>query len=488
MIGIKSSIRYLFGIFGVLLIFVGGLMLLPLLALPFFPDELNHTFSFVIPAVAAMLIGFMLKLLRPKYDAKLTLRQGAVIVVGIWISAALFSSLPFLLSGMLNFSQAFFEAMSGWTTTGLSVVDVTAAPHIFLLFRTTMQFFGGLGFILIVVSVLSETYGMRLYNAEGHADKLLPNLAKSARMILAIYMGYFLAGTLLYIIFGMPVFDAVNHSMAALSTGGFSTKVDSIGAYGSLPIELVTIVLMLLGTTNFLIHLMFIRRNFRKILRLSEPRFMLLLLGIFIPLVAVVSLIGVYGSFGEALRVSLFNITSALSTTGFSTVSFNNWPSFAWLILIVMMIIGGGAGSTAGGIKYGRIYVMLKAFVWNLKRKFLPEHTVSEISINRPEGKVYVEPGIFSEAANYVFLYIVILLTGTGILAAYGYSFQDSLFEYASALGTVGLSVGVTTPDMPVVGLWAMIVGMLLGRLEIYVVFIGVIKIAKDLKKGLKRK
>jgi trk system potassium uptake protein TrkH len=482
MINKSERARNLFGIFGILLMFVGGLILLPLLSLPFYRNELDQAIYFIIPAAAALLIGFLLKLLRPRYDIKLNLRQGAVIVLGIWISAALFSCLPFILSGMLNFTQAYFEAMSGWTTTGLSVVDVITAPHIFLLFRTLMQFFGGLGFVLIVVSALSETFGMRLYSAEGHSDKLLPNLAKSSRMIIAIYSGYFVAGTILYVIFGMPVFDAVNHSMAALSTGGFSTKPDSIGAFHSLPIELVTVVLMILGATNFLIHLLLIRRKFRKIVKLSELRFMLFLLGLIIPLVAVVSLTGLYGNFGDAVRVSLFNITSALTTTGFSTVSYTNWPSFAWLILIVMMIIGGGSGSTAGGIKYGRVYIMFKAFIWNIKRKFLPEHSVGEISINRPEGKVYIEPSIYSEAANYVFLYIVLLLAGTGILAAYGYSFQDSLFEYASALGTVGLSVGVTTPDMPSVALWSMTAGMLLGRLEIYVVFIGLIKVVKDIK------
>ncbi len=486
MISKRENAKNLLGIFGILLMFVGGLILLALLALPFYQDELDQAIYFIIPAAAALLIGFLLKLLRPRYEIKLNLRQGAVIVLGIWISAALFSSLPFILSGMLNFAQAYFEAMSGWTTTGLSVVDVTTAPHIFLLFRSIMQFFGGLGFVLIVVSALSETFGMRLYSAEGHSDKLLPNLAKSSRMIIAIYMGYFVAGTILYVIFGMPVFDAINICMAALSTGGFAVTPDSIAAYHSFIIELITIVLMILGATNFLIHLLLIRRKFRKIVSLSELKFMLFLLGLFIPLVAVLSLTGLYGNFGEALRVSLFNITSALTTTGFSTVSYNNWPSFAWLILIVMMIIGGGAGSTAGGIKYGRIYIMFKAFYWNIKRKFMPEHTVSEISINRPEGKVYIEPGIYSEAANYVFLYTVILLAGTGILAACGYSFQDSLFEYASALGTVGLSVGVTTPDMPPVALWSMTGGMLLGRLEIYVVFIGIIKVGKDFKKLIK--
>jgi len=488
MISKSESARNIFGIFGILLIFVGGLILLPLLALPFYPEELDQALYFVIPAAAAILIGFLLKLLRPRYDIKLNLRQGAAIVLGIWVSAALFSSLPFMLSGMLNFTQSYFEAMSGWTTTGLSVVDVTTAPHIFLLFRSIMQFFGGLGFVLIVVSALSETFGMRLYSAEGHSDKLLPNLAKSSRMIIAIYMGYFIAGTILYVIAGMPVFDAVNICMAALSTGGFAVTPDSIAAYHSFIIELITIVLMILGATNFLIHLLLIRRKFRKIINLSELKFMLFLLGVSIPLVAVVSLKDLYGNFGEALRVSLFNITSALTTTGFQTVSYSNWPAFAWLILIVMMIIGGGAGSTAGGIKYGRVYVMLKAFVWNMKRKFLPEHAVGNISINRPEGKVYIEPEIYSEAANYVFIYTIILLAGTGILSAYGYSFQDSLFEYASALGTVGLSVGVTTPDMPAVALWSMTVGMLLGRLEIYVVFIGMIKIAKDIKIVIKRR
>lgn len=478
----SENARNLLGIFGILLMFVGGLILLPLLALPFYRDELDNAVYFVIPAAAALLIGFLLKLLRPRNDIKLNLRQGAVVVLGIWVSAALFSSLPFILSGTLNFNQAYFEAMSGWTTTGLSVVDVTQAPHIFLLFRAIMQFFGGLGFVLIVVSALSETFGMRLYSAEGHSDKLLPNLAKSSRMIIVIYMGYFVAGTVLYVISGMPVFDAVNICMAALSTGGFAVTPDSIATYHSFIIELVTIVLMVLGATNFLIHLLLIRRKFRKIIKLSELKFMLFLLGLFIPLVAVVSLNGLYGSFGEALRVSLFNITSALTTTGFSTVSFNRWPSFAWLILIVMMLVGGGAGSTAGGIKYGRIYAMFKVLIWNIRRKFLPEHNVCEISINRPEGKVYIEPGIFSEAANYVFLYIVILLAGAGILAAHGYSFQDSLFEYASALGTVGLSVGVTAPGMPPAVLWSMTVGMLLGRLEIYVVFIGMIKLGKDIK------
>lgn len=478
-----ESIKNLFSIFGVLMMMVGGLLLLPLVALPFYPEELDQSIYFIIPAAIAILVGFLLKRLDPKKENVLSLKQDAVIVVGIWVIGTLFSSIPFILSGMLNFSQAYFEAMSGWTTTGLSVVDVTAAPHVFLLFRSMMQFFGGLGFILIVASALSETFGMRLYCAEGHSDKLLPNLARSSRMIFKIYIGYFISGVILYALAGMPVFDAVNISMAALSTGGFAITPDSIASYNNLAIELITVVLMILGATNFFAHMLLIKRKFKTFFKIGEMRFMFILLGIFIPLVAVVSLKGVYGNFGDAFRISLFNITSALTTTGFSTVAYNNWPAFSWLILVVMMMIGGGIGSTAGGIKFSRIYLLLKVFVWNLKHKFLPERTIDELSIYRPEGKVFVTNNFFSDAANYFFLYLFVLFIGTGILASLGYSLQDSLFEFSSALGTVGLSVGVTTPGMPPLALWTMTVGMLLGRLEMYVIFIAIIKFSKDIKK-----
>ncbi len=481
-----ESVRNLFSIFGVLIMMIGGLLLLPLVALPFYPQETDQSIYFIIPAAIAMLVGFLLKRLDPKKEIGLSLKQDTVIVVGTWVLGTLFSTVPFVLSGMLDFSQAYFETMSGWTTTGLSVVDVTTAPHIFLLFRSIMQFFGGLGFILLVVSALSETFGMRLYSAEGHFDKLLPNLAKSSRMIFKIYIGYFISGVILYVLAGMPVFDAVNISMAALSTGGFAVTQDSIAAYNSFSIELITVVLMILGATSFLAHMLLIKRKFKAFFKIGEMRFMFLLLGIFIPLVAVVSLNSVYGNLGAAFRISLFNITSALTTTGFSTVSYNNWPAFAWLILIVMMMIGGGSGSTAGGIKYGRIYLLLKVFIWNIKRKFMPERTINELSIYRPEGKVYVTNDFFADAANYFFIYMFVLFIGTSLLASLGYSLQDSLFEFSSALGTVGLSVGVTAPGMPPLALWTMAVGMLLGRLEMYVIFISIIKVSKDIKKLVK--
>ncbi|MBO3444416.1 TrkH family potassium uptake protein [Clostridium sp. CCUG 7971] len=468
---------------GVLLMIIGTILLIPLLTLIVYHNEVRHTLSFVIPSAVAIITGFILsKASSFKENEKLSVGEDAVIVVSIWILATLFSALPFIISGELNFTQAYFESVSGWTTTGLSVIDVEECPKIFLIHRSTMNFFGGVGIVLVMVSALSSTFGMKLYNSEGHLDKLLPNLLKSSRMIMSIYSGYVISGIILYCILGMPLFDAINHSIAALSTGGFGVRTDSIGAYNSFPIELVTIILMILGTTNFAAHLLLVSGKFKKFLKISEIRFMLILIGISIPLVAFTSLNGLYGSLGKGLRVASFEIISALSTTGFSTVGYSNWSSFAIFIMIILMIIGGGAGSTAGGIKLYRVYLMIKRLIWNLRKKFISDNLVNEDRMFKPEGKVYIEKSDIMDASNYAFIYMIIFIIGVSIMLIHGYPLQDSLFEFASSLGTVGLSIGITSATAPPIILWTEIIGMMFGRLEIWVIFIATIKILKNFK------
>ena len=347
-----STIYYI----GIFTSISGFILLLPLLTIIFYRDELIYAPSFLIPASISIVLGLILaKIFKEYRERTLSVGEDAVIVVSGWILATVFSAIPFIIGQNLNFTQAYFEAVSGWTTTGLSVIEVESAPHIFLIHRSIMQFFGGVGIVLVMLSALSSTFGMKLYNSEGHTDKLLPNLIKSSRVIISIYLGYVVSGTILYVIFGMPVFDAINHSIAALSTGGFSVKANSIGYYNNVFIELITIILMILGTTSFATHLLLVKGKFKEILKLGEIRFMFLVLGIFIPLVTFVSLKDLYTSLYKGIRVGLFEVVSALSTTGFSTVTYNNWPSFAILIMIVAMLIGGGAGSTSGGIKLYRV-------------------------------------------------------------------------------------------------------------------------------------
>ncbi len=462
-----------------MLIFIAGIILLPLLILPFYSDEADYILCFVLPAGIAGTLGFVMSRIIVPEEYRLSAGNAATVVVGTWAIAAFFSSLPFVMAGKLNFTQAYFEAMSGWTTTGLSVIDVANSPKIFLIFRSIIQFFGGVGIVLLVVSALSESFGMTLFASEGHNDKLLPNIAKSARLILKIYAGYFIAGTLLYIAFGMPIFDAVNHSMAALSTGGFSTEPSSIGAYNNLAIELVTVILMLLGSTNFYANMILVQGKFRNFFRLGETKLTLFLIAVFVPIVAFASLLNLYGNLSSSIRISFFNIISALTTTGFSTVTYNDWPDFAYLVMILLMVIGGGIGSTAGGIKVGRINIIAKQISWTARRKFMPEHMVNKPAVYRPDGKVTITNDLYLEASNYALTFITILMFGTSILILAGYGLKEALFEFSSALGTVGLSVGVTGINTPSYVLWTMTVGMFLGRLEIFVVFYSILNIVK---------
>lgn len=203
-------------------------------------------------------------MLRGRKAGDLEKNQETIVVLGTWLVVIAVAAIPFMLTGKYSFSQAVFETSSGLSTTGLSVVDTSSCPRIFLIHRTVLLFFGGFGLVLVLPSVLSHVYGMRIYHAEGHSDRLLPNLVESARLIIGIYSGYILSGTLLYVFFGMNFLDAFNHAAAALSTGGFSTHPESIGYYQSPAIEIITIVLMLLGSTNFFVHLLRIKGKFKE--------------------------------------------------------------------------------------------------------------------------------------------------------------------------------------------------------------------------------
>jgi len=345
-----------------------------------------------------------------------------------------------------------------------------------------MQFLGGAGLAVVMLSAIIGPHGLGLYNAEGRSDKLLPDVARSTKLIMIIYASYIIAGVALYILAGMNWFDAINHSIAALSTGGFSTKADSIGEYNSVVIELITIVLMFLGTINFAAHFLLLKGEVKRFFKIGEIRFMFFLLSIAIPVTTFVSLLGLYNSIEKSIRVGVFELVSALSTTGFSTVGYANWSGFAIFIMIILMVIGGGAGSTAGGLKQYRIYIMLKSLVWNIKGYLVPRNTVRQDYVVRPDGKYYVPNEHIVETGTFVTIYFITYAIGVLIMLAHGYPLQDSLFEFASSISTVGLSVGITAPDAPVLVLWSQIFGMMLGRLEFFVFFIAGVKIYKDIK------
>lgn len=479
---VLKGFRLISGYMGIVMILAGIITLLPLFTLLFYPEEIGEAQYFAAPGVVSIMMGYLLSLvLRGRRAGNLEKNQEMIVVLGTWVITIFVTAIPFVLTGKYTLTQAVFETTSGLSTTGLSVVDTAATSHIFLIHRTILLFFGGIGLVLVMTSVLSDVYGMRLYHAEGHSDRLLPNLIESARLIIGIYSGYILGGTLLYILFGMSPFDAINHAVAALSTGGFSTRPESIGYYNSPAIEMVTIVLMLLGCTNFFVHLLLLRGKIKAFLLHCEMRLMLFLIAFFVPLIAVLLMNGLYGSASESLRAAMFQAVSALTTTGFQTVeTFSVWPSAAMFLMIILMLIGGGAGSTAGGLKIYRVYVMLKEIWWKLVRDTCPDRVVFTEQINRGGKKETVTDSEKNQINAFVFFYLLLFAVGTFVFCCFGYSIQDSMFEFSSALSTVGLSVGITAYDAVPVIHWTAIVGMFLGRLEIYVVLIAAARMISD--------
>lgn len=479
--GYPLIINYL-GIFAFL---IGFINLLPLVLLLFRPEEMEFAYYFLIPGLTSIVVGsFIIFLFRGREKGKLERHQDAVLVVFIWLIAILISSVPFMLSGTYNFTQSIFEATSGYSTTGLTVVDVESAPGLFLLFRSLLQFFGGVGLVLVLTSAISDKFGMRLYSAEGHSDKLMPNLIKSGRMILSIYISYIAIGSLFYILFGMAPFEAINHSICAVATGGFSTRAGSIGSYNSVPIEIVTMVLMILGGTNFFVHLMLIRGKLKNVFKHVEIKLLGILLLIFIPLMTI-NILSLYdGRFFYSLRISSFQFISAITGTGYQTVSsFLTLPSFFILGVIIPMVLGAGMGSTAGGMKQYRVALAFKSMYWNIKDQLTHKKTIRTHFISKLGSKTIIEKEDIIQNHSFLMIYLVVLISGTLVFSSFGFSIRDSLFEFASALGTVGLSVGITGYTAHPMILWTSALGMFLGRLEFYVVFVAIAKISLDISK-----
>ncbi len=469
---------------GLLILGLGGVLLIPLVSLFFFPGEVSYLKSFLVPSLAAIGGGFSLwRGFRLKGEAlPLAAPDAALIVTFIWIAAVILGAIPFILAQVLSPLNAVFESMSGWTTTGLTMVNPDKVPHIFLFWRSLMQFVGGAGLVVIMLSAIVGSLGPGVYEAEARSDHLVPHVMHTARMIIKIYLGYYLIGVVLYRLAGMDLFDSLSQAMSALSTGGFSTHSANIAYWHSLPVEVVTIVLMLLGTTNFATHHVLLASRGRKGFRDTELKLMGWLIIVITPLIAFSLFRSGLGNLGDSFRKGLFQVVSALTGTGYSTTNLNNWSDFPIFLLIILMIVEGGTGSTAGGIKLYRAAIIIKSIWWWIKKQFYPSSAVIQRAIWRRGERLEVQDKHIQAVAGFIGLYLLTYLVGVLIFLGSGFSLRQSMFEFASAMGTVGLSLGITAPNMPLGTKVAEIFGMWLGRLEFIAIFHAFIRIGQDLK------
>lgn len=466
---------------GMLLVPAGCAIALPSLIALARPAEAGLVPWFAGTGMALATLGVALcRLGRSSEPLVLSVQEGAVVVVAAWVVACVVGAVPLVPGAGLRPIQALFESVSGWTTTGLAMVDVDRSPWMVLLYRSVLQLVGGAGFVVFALTVVLGPQGTGLPTAEGRQDQLVPNARRSARLVGVLYGGYALAGAVAFRVAGMGWFEAVNHALAAVSTGGFSTSSGSIGAWSSPAVEATCIVLMLVGSTSFATAWLAVTGRWTGLLRTSEVRF--------VAAAAPVGALTLWATFSSpaasdrviALRTAIFEAVSALTTSGFSTTTYAGWPSAAILVLVILMAIGGGAGSTAGGIKQHRVIVLATALLGEMRRRRLPSGAVIVSLVWSQGRRVRVDDAEVRATAVFVWLYVGVLVLGTLVLCVSGFSLQDSLFEFASALGTVGLSVGVTSAATPDSATIAMILAMFLGRLEFFVVFVAAALVASD--------
>jgi trk system potassium uptake protein TrkH len=487
---LRQEYRDIFAVTGLIGSVVAFVFLLPAIVSMVYGENFSTTLGYIVPFLILEAFSFPLYRIFHDTDAsRLSYLQGSVSVVFTWIIMVFASTIPFIMISDFTFTQSAFETVSGWTTTGLSTVDVLTTPNSLLVFRSLMQFFGGFGIVaLMITSIVGVGTMSTLYETEGH-DQVLPNIKKTAQTLFSFYIGIMILGTLAYILAGMPAFDAINHSMSALATGGFSVQPDSIGHYNSLPIEGVTIVLMVLGSLNFATYILLLRKKYTVLININEHRFYLALLLLVIASGVFLLTQGGAFAFGESFRIGLFETVTALTGTGYSIVdNYTVLPAAFILLTIMLMTIGGQSGSTTGGLKVTRVHLMFKTFKHTIGRSFQAERQVTDNVVVTPSGEKNIHRQDMVHIYNYVAVYITVLIIGSIILASQGFTVTESFFEYASALGTVGLSIGVTSPGLSGIAFWSMTLGMFLGRLEFLVVFVVFAKIYKDTVTTIKSK
>lgn len=464
---------------GKLSVFIGLFVAAPLIVLPWYPDEVKYSLSFLIPGIGSIIVGLLICVFG-KSDAESSMSwrsqtgRSSLTVLFAWFWGPLIGALPFIIGKQLRTLQALYEAVSGWTTTGLSVMDVTDVPAIFLFHRSFMQYCGGLGFILMMMIFITNKQSMVLYSAEGHPDKIMPNIKRTAQAIFVLYNVCLLVGSIAYRIAGMTWFDSVCHCMCSLSTGGFSTKLNSIGEYNNLAIEIIAVILMLIGTTNFVALLLLVRGKVRTFFSISDVKFLFILLAIVIPPAAVSLSRGMDIGLAEGFRKSVFVMVSSLSTTGMVNMDYAQCPQFIVGLLILMMVIGGEIGSTAGGIKISRVYVMLRLCWVQIKKKLNPSRFVEVPYYVKASGKMPIDRELADDTTSYAVAYLVIYVIGSLLMTVTAKcSLTEAMFDFASSLSTVGFTIGITGPMTNSPTLILEMIGMMLGRLEIFIVVIG---------------
>ncbi len=424
-------------------------------------------------------IGLLMSFYSRKRPKAFTRRDGYIMVTCSWLAFALFGMLPFYIHGHIpSVTNAFFEAMSGITSTGATILDnIDEMPRGLLFWRSITQWFGGLGIIIFTIALLPflGVNGLQMFAAEVSGpthNKVTPRIGITARWIWSIYLGITALLVLLLMLGGMGGFDSICHALTTAGTGGFSTHQASIAYYHSAYIEYVIIIFMFISGMNYSLLILFVSGRFRRALKDSELKWYVLTVASAAAIFTLVLWInrGIEGE--DAFRESLFQVVSLQTSTGFTTCDYMTWPSALWGMLLVIMLVGACAGSTSGGLKCIRVHVLFKVMMNEFKHILHP-NAVLPIRLD----KQVAPPTLLSTVMAFCFIYFIIIFGSSIFLSAIGIDFMEAIGCSVSAIGNMGPALGSYGPSstwntMPDAGKWLMSFLMLLGRLEIFTVIL----------------
>ena len=468
--------KTVFFVVGILLLILGIFMLIPYGIQILYNENSNSFFS---SSVITIFIGILTILSTLKRDNQLNLQQAFLFSTLAWLSVAFFGSIPFFLSNLeLTFSEAFFESMSGITTTGSTVIsNLDSSPKSILMWRAIMQWLGGVGIIVMATTVLPllKVGGMQVFKTDSsEAEKLLPKTVEVASTIILIYTTLTLGCSVMYWVRGMTFFDSVAHAFTTLATGGFSTHDESIGYFKSPAIEFTSIIFIILGSLPFIAYLKFIKGN-RKIFftDVQIKGFIYLILISITIMFLYLFLNNIETSFIDNLRISSFNVLSILSGTGYVTDDFGLWGEFPLIFFLFLMFIGGCAGSTTCGIKIFRLQILF-LFVGNHIKKLIYPNSVFIINYNKQK----VEDTFINSVVIFIFSYLLLFLVISILLSISGLDFLSAISGAATSISNVGPGLGdMIGPNgnfakVSDTAKWILSFAMLLGRLEIFAVLV----------------
>ena len=469
-----TNYKTVFFTLGILQIILGIFMLIPIIA-QFFYNEIDS--SFLSASIVTIIFGTLFFLSNLDHDKKLNLQQAFLVTALSWLSIAIFSSLPFIFSDT-NFSitNAFFESMSGITTTGSTIIsNLESMPKGILLWRAILQWLGGIGIIVMAITLMPimNVGGMQLFKISNNdsSEKILPKSKEIALRLIFIYLILTLFCAISYKILGMNIFDSLTHAMTTIATGGFSNYNDSIGFFNSISIEISAMIFIVLGSLPFIVYIKFLNGNKKIFLNDIQIRTFIKIILISIVLLVIYLALSKSNTFN--LRSIFFNVISILTGTGYVNAQFDSWGGFPIVLFLLLMFIGGCAGSTTCGIKIFRIQI-LYSFISNQLKKIIYPKGVFILKYDQNP----VDNKFISSVISFIYLYFMIFFAITALLSLTGLDFITAISGAATSISNVGPGLGsIIGPNgnfssLPDISKWILTLGMILGRLELFAILV----------------